>query len=147
MCPFPTQFPYKIIIIYRKIIYKMYLITFATLSYLLVQHVYWSRLYTVLPPFKARQVHGIRADGKIFTEPLGCPACLYPWVGEALTLQATCLSACLMSWLVLPSVSLIVAPVPLCVSPHHCLQQGVPTCLGTRGEQSPKTARTLHNII
>ena len=51
----------------------------------------------VLPPFKARQVHGIRADEKISTEPFGCLARLYSWVGEPRTLQAVCLSARLMS--------------------------------------------------
>ena len=33
-----------------------------------------------------------------------------------------------------------------CVSHHHRPQQGVPTCLSARGEQSRKTARILHNI-
>ena len=41
------------------------------------------------------------------------------------------------SWHLSPCVSLIII-IP---------QQGVPTCLSTRGEQSRKTARTLHNII
>ena len=70
-------------------------------------------LARVLQPFKARQVHGICADGIIFTEPLGCLTCLYSWVGELHTLQAVCLSACLMSWPLPPSMSPIVAPVPL----------------------------------
>ena len=61
--------------------------------------------------------------------------------------QAACLSACLRSWPVLPSMTPIMAPVPLHVSHHHCPQQGVPTCLSTRGEQSWKTIRTLCNII
>ena len=101
----------------------------------------------MLPPFEARQVHGTRADGKIFMEPLGRPECLYSRVGEPRMLQAACLSACLMSWPLLPIVAPIVAPVPLRVSHHHRPQQGVPTCLSTRGGQSWKTARTLHNII
>ena len=33
----------------------------------------------VLRPFKAWQVQGIRADGRIFTKPLGCLTCLYSW--------------------------------------------------------------------
>ena len=41
--------------------------------------------------FKVRQVHGIHADGKIFTELLGCLACLYSWVGEPRMLQAACI--------------------------------------------------------
>ena len=57
---------------------------------------------TVLWPFKARQVHGIHADGKIFMEPLGCLACLYSRVSESRMLQAACLSACLMSRPLLP---------------------------------------------
>ena len=81
----------------------------------------------------------------IFTGPLGCQACLYAWVGEPRTLQAACLSARFMS--LLPSVAPIVAPAPLRVSHPHRPQQGVPTCLSTRGGQSWKTARTLHNII
>ena len=52
-----------------------------------------------------------------------------------------------MSWPLLPSVAPIVTPVPLRVSHHHHPQQGVSTCLNTRGEQSWKTAGTLHNII
>ena len=99
----------------------------------------------VLPPFKARQVHGIHADGKIFTEPLGRLTCLCSRVGEPRTLQAACLSACHMSWPLLPSVAPIMAPVPLCVSYHHRPQQGVSTCLSARGEQSQQDARTLHN--
>ena len=31
----------------------------------------------VLAPVKARNVHGISANGKIFTELFGCLACLY----------------------------------------------------------------------
>ena len=55
-------------------------------------------VYTnVWPPFKARQVHGIHADGKIFMESLGCLVCLYSWVGEPCMLQAACLSACFMA--------------------------------------------------
>ena len=90
----------------------------------------------VLPLFKARQVRGIRADGKIFMELLGSLACLCSWVGEPCMLQAVCLSTPLMSWLLLPSVAPVVAPVFFCVSHHHHPQQGVPTCLSTRGEQS-----------
>ena len=101
----------------------------------------------MLSPFKARQVHGIRADGKIFKEPLGCRARLYSWVGEPCTLQAACLSACLMSGPLLPSTAPIMVPVPLRVSHHHRPQQGVPTCLSTTGEQSWKTAKPLHNIL
>ena len=98
----------------------------------------------MLPPFEARQVHGIGADGKIFMEPLGCLEHLYSSVGGPRTLQAACLSARFMS--LLPSVAPIVAPAPLRVSHPHRPQQGVPTCLSTRGGQSRKTARTLHNI-
>ena len=98
-------------------------------------------VYTSLLPAKARQVHGIHADGKIFMELLGCLACLYSWVGEPCMLQAACLSVCLMSWPLLPSMASIMAPVPLCVSHHHHPQQGVPTCLSTRGEQSQPDAR------
>ena len=101
----------------------------------------------MLPPFEARQGQGTRADGKIFMEPLGRPECLHSRVGEPRMLQAARLSACLMSWPLLPIVAPIVAPVPLRVSHHHRPQQGVPTCLSTRGGQSWKTARTLHNII
>ena len=100
-----------------------------------------------MPPFKVRQVHGIHADGQIFSEPLGCLACLYSWVGKPCTLQAECLSACLMSWPLLSSVTPILAPVPLHVSHHHRPQQGVPTCLSTRGEQSRQDAKTLHNTV
>ena len=99
----------------------------------------------VMPPFKAWQVHGISADGKIFMELLGCLACLYSWVGEPCMLQAVCLSA--MSWPLLPSVAPIVTPVPVRVSHHHRPQQGVPTCLSTTGEQRRQDARTLYNII
>ena len=88
----------------------------------------------VLLPFKARQVHCICADRKIFTETFGCLPCLYSWVGELCMLQAACLSACLMSWPLLPSMAPISAPVPLRVSHHHHPQQGVLTCLITRGE-------------
>ena len=35
----------------------------------------------VLQLFKAGQVHGILKYGIIFTELLGCLACLYSWVG------------------------------------------------------------------
>ena len=45
----------------------------------------------VLPPFKSGQVHGIHGDRKIFTEPLGCLACLYSWMGELQT-ASICLS-------------------------------------------------------
>ena len=99
----------------------------------------------MLLPFMARQVHGIHADG-IFMEPLGCLACLYSQVGERHMLQSVCLSECLMSWPLFPSVAPIMAPVPLCVSHCHCPQQGVSTCLSTRGEQSRQDARTLHNM-
>ena len=47
----------------------------------------------MLPPFKARQVHGIRADEKIFTEPLGCLTCLYSQVGKPRMLKAMCPSS------------------------------------------------------
>ena len=83
---------------------------------------------------------------KISTEPLGCQARLYSQVGKPRTLQVPYLSACLMSRPLLPRVAPIVAPVPLCVSHHHHPQQGVPTCLSTRGEKSRQDARTLHNI-
>ena len=80
----------------------------------------------VLPPFKARQVHGICADGKIFM--LGRPTCLYSRVGEPCTLQAACLR---MSHVVAlaPQCGTIVAPVPLPISHPHHPQQGVPPCL------------------
>ena len=91
--------------------------------------------------FKVRQVRGIRVDGKIFTELLGCLACLYSWVGEPHILQAVCLSACLMPWPLFPIVAPIVAPVPLRVSHHHRPQQGVSVCLSTRGEQRQQDAR------
>ena len=71
-------------------------------------------------------------------------AFIHGWATHCI--QAVCLSACLMSWPLLPSMAPIMAPVPLHVSHHHCPQQGVLTCLSTRGEQSQKTARTLHNI-
>ena len=51
---------------------------------------------------------------------VGISACHYSQVGEPCTLQAVCLSACLMSWTLLPSMAPIMAPVPLCVSHHHC---------------------------
>ena len=57
----------------------------------------WDLMATVLPLFKARWAHGIPADGKIFMKLLGCLARLYSWVGGPHTLQAACLSACLMS--------------------------------------------------
>ena len=106
----------------------------------------FSQRQSVLPPFKVRQVHGIYADGKIFTEPLGCLACLCSWMGEPRTLQAMCLFARLMSWPLLLSMAPIVAPVLLCVSHYHCPQHGVPNYVSTKGEQSQKTARILHNI-
>ena len=93
----------------------------------------------MLRPFKAGQAHGIHTDRTIFTEPLGCLACLYSQEGEPHTLQAAWLSVCLC-------VAPIMAPVPLCVSVYLHPHQGVPTCLRTRGEQSRKTARTLYNI-
>ena len=80
----------------------------------------------MLPPFKARQVHGIRADGKIFSELLGCLACLYSWVGEPRKLQAVCQSACLMSWPLPPSMAPIMARVPLRVSPIIIAPEGSP---------------------
>ena len=40
--------------------------------------------------FKARQVHRIRADGRVFMEPWGCLTCLYSRVGDPHTLQAVC---------------------------------------------------------
>ena len=69
------------------------------------------------------------------------------FVGKQVTHAASCISIC-MSHVVapVPSMAPIVAPVPLHVSHHHRPQQGVPTCLSTTGEQSWKTARTLHNI-
>ena len=103
--------------------------------------VYVATLTDVLPPFKARQVHGIHADGKIFMEPLGCLACLYSQVGGPHMLQAVCLFACLMSWRLFPSMAPTVAPVPLPVTHHHHPHQGVPTYLNTRGEQSWQDAR------
>ena len=105
-----------------------------------------SQVHPVLPSFKAGQVHGVREDGIIFMEPLGCLACLYSQVGEPGMLQAACLSACHMSWPLLPSVAPIVAPAPLYVSHHHPSQQGVPTCLSTRRKQSQQDAITLHNM-
>ena len=92
----------------------------------------------------------ICADGKIFTELLGCLACLYSWVGKPYTPQAACLSACRVSWPLLPSMAPIMAPIPLHVSHHHHPQQVVPTCLSTRGEQSWQDARnyiTQHNSV
>ena len=67
-------------------------------------------------------------------------AFIHRWASHGM-LQAACLSACLTSWPLLPSVASIMAPVPLCVSHHHRLQQVVPTCLSTRGEQSQKDAK------
>ena len=69
-----------------------------------------------LPPFKARQVHGIHADGKVFTEPLGCLACLYSQVGEPHA--ASCVSICM---------SQVVAPAPhRGTCPHGCLSSSTP---------------------
>ena len=73
--------------------------------------------------FKAGQVHGICADGKPFTELLGCLMCLYSWEGEPCTLQAACLSTCLC-------MAHVMAPAPqrdthrgtcplACFSHHH----------------------------
>ena len=101
------------------------------------------RLTCVLPPFGARQVHGIHADGKIFMEPLGCLACLYSRAGEPRTLQAVCLSACFMSWPLLPSVAPIMAPVPLSVSHHHHPQQGVPTCFKYQRGTKPENCQNI----
>ena len=117
---------------------KMITVFWGPPSYI-YRHIY---TYThMLPPFKARQVHGIRGDGKIFMETLGCLACLYTHVGKPRMMQAVCLSACLMSWPLFPSVAPIVAPVPLHVSHHHRPQQLVPTCVSSRGEQSQQDAR------
>ena len=40
----------------------------------------------MLQSFKAGHIHGVHTDAIIFTEPLGCLACLYSWVGEPHTL-------------------------------------------------------------
>ena len=61
--------------------------------------------------------------------------------------HAACLSACPTSWPLLCSVAPTMAPAPLCVSHHQHPQQGVPTCLSTRGEQSRQDAKTLHNTV
>ena len=46
-------------------------------------HLYiFASLPYVLPPFKARQVHGLLAHRQIFMEPVGGLACLYSWVGK-----------------------------------------------------------------
>ena len=68
-----------------------------------------------------------------------CHAFIHRWASHGM-LQDVCLSACLTSWHLLPTVASIVAPVPLCVSHRHCPQQGGPTCLSTRGEQSRRDA-------
>ena len=102
----------------------------------------------VLPPFKARQVHGIGADGKILTEPLGCLACLYSQVGEPsrlhcklrVYLHVSCPGHCSPAWHPVWHLSLCMS---LIIIPP---QQGVPTCLSIRGEQSWKTVKTLCNI-
>ena len=80
-------------------------------------------------------------NGRKWAEPCECLTCFHSQVGEPYTLQAACLSACFMSRPLLPSVAPIVAPVLLRVTYHHRLQQGVPTCLSTRGEQSQQDAR------
>ena len=83
------------------LIYLVYLPKWSVLMYVGMKEInYMHREYFRDIPFcvatlEARQVHGICTHGKIFTEPLGCLACLYSWVGEPLMLQAACLSACL----------------------------------------------------
>ena len=60
---------------------------------------------SVLQRFKEREVHGIRAHGRMFTEPLGCLARLYSGVGKPHTQQAMCPPEC-------PCVSLHVTCPP-----------------------------------
>ena len=80
---------------------------------------------------------------KNIPELLGCLACLYSQVGEPSSLQAACLSVCLIHgscspvWLLSPCVSLIIT------TPSR---ESLPV-LSTRGEQSWKTAKALHNIL
>ena len=81
MFPFPPHLTTSLLKTYLQ------LFLLACTSYILV---------AMFAPFKARQVLGIHADGKVFMEPSGCLACLYSRVGEPRTLQAACLSACLM---------------------------------------------------
>ena len=64
------------------------------------------------------------------------------FMGGGATHAASCVSIC-TSPVVAPAsyVAPIMAPVPLRVSHHHHLRQGVPTCLSARGQQSWQTAR------
>ena len=52
----------------------------------------------VLWPFQAWQVHKIQADGRIFTELLGCLTRLYSRVGDPCMPEAACPPACHPVW-------------------------------------------------
>ena len=66
------------------------------------------------------------------------------FTGGRATHAASCVSICM-------SHAVALAPQcgthcgTLCVSHHHHPQQGVLTCLSTRGEQSQQNARKLYN--
>ena len=70
------------------------------------------------------------------------------FMGGRTTHAASCVSICMSHVMALaPQHVTHHGTCPLvCLSHCHCPQQGVPTCLSTRGEQSQKTARTLCNI-
>ena len=87
---------------------------------------------TVLRSFKAGQAHGIWADGRIVTELLGYPTCLYPRVGEPHTLQAVCPPACLC------------VPHSMSPFPQRDSQCGAPTPLNTRYKQSQQGAHRYY---
>ena len=68
---------------------------------------------------------------------VGCLACLYSRVDKPRMLQTACLSACLMSWPLLPGVAPIVTPVPLRVS--HLFKYW--------RETTPAKCQELHNVL
>ena len=74
--------------------------------------------HTVLPPFKARQVHGTQRRRKSTHSAVGMSG-MPPFMGGQAAHAASCVSTC-MSHVVAPASQRapIVAPVPLCVS-HH----------------------------
>ena len=100
-------------------------------------------------PFKAGQVHGIHATGSLLIELLGCLTCLYSWVVDPRTLQATCPPVChCMSLHVSAShLSPCMLPVPLWEIPTplytKCTQSGQGASIHGTTERASAHAGTL----
>ena len=83
----------------------------------------------------------IWGDGRKCAELWGCLTCLYSRVGEP-RMQTACLPACLCKSLRVTCPLCVTCSVALAPQGGTCCgtQQGVPTCLSTRGKQSRKDA-------